>query len=122
MKWSSVFVLLTLFLVPPSALADGDAVRGQQLYQDSCGACHSLDANRVGPRHRGVVGRKAGSVDDYRYSPAVRNSKVRWSEQNLDTWLQNPSAFISGTKMPFRLNDAKSRADIIAYLKREGTK
>ena len=44
--------------------AAGDAIRGEQLYESRCMACHSLDANRVGPMHRGVYGRKAGSVPD----------------------------------------------------------
>ncbi len=100
----------------PAASA-GDAARGEELYGSRCIACHSPDANRVGPRHRGVVGRKAGSLADFNYSKAVKASEVVWDEQTLDQWLANPQAFIPGQRMNFRVNDPTDRADIIAYLK-----
>ncbi len=97
--------------------ADGDDVVGETLYQARCGACHSIDANRIGPRHRGVFGRKAGGVEDYSYSPAVAASTINWDEETLNQWLENPQAFIPGQKMGFRLTKADERHDIIAYLK-----
>ena len=51
-----------LVVWPLNAFAAGDAAHGQQIYESRCIACHSPDANRVGPMHRGVFGRKAGSV------------------------------------------------------------
>jgi cytochrome c len=96
-----------------------DAARGQTLYESRCGACHSLDANRVGPAHRGVVGRKAGSVADYDYSAAVGRSTLVWNAQTLDRWLTNPEALIPGQKMSYSVADAADRADIITYLMRE---
>lgn len=99
----------------------GDPVRGQEVYE-RCEGCHSLDANRVGPSHRGVFGRKAGTVEGYNYSAAVKNSDVVWDEATLDRWLSGPGKFIPGTKMGFRLNEAQARADVIAYLKRESGK
>ena len=98
------------------AQASGDAVRGETLYQ-GCQDCHSLDANEVGPMHRGVFGRKAGAVADYTYSPALRNSGITWTAEALDLWLANPSKLVPGTKMFFRLNKAEDRADVIEYLK-----
>lgn len=95
----------------------GDAAHGEELYNSRCIACHSPDANRVGPRHRGVVGRTAGSLADFNYSKAVRNSGVVWDEQTLDKWLTNPQAFIPGQRMNFKVADPTDRADIIAYLK-----
>jgi cytochrome c len=94
----------------------GDPNRGKSLYQ-GCTGCHSIDDNDLGPRHRGVVGRRAGSVADYSYSPALKNSGLTWDEVTLDRWLTNPSELVPGTKMYFKIDDAKSRADIIAYLK-----
>jgi cytochrome c len=94
----------------------GDAVRGKTLYQ-ACEACHSIDDNDLGPRHRGVVGRHAGSVADYSYSKALMTSGLTWDEATLDRWLINPSALVPGTKMFFQLSDAQQRADVIAYLK-----
>jgi len=94
----------------------GDPVRGKALYQ-GCSGCHSIDDNDLGPRHRGVVGRHAGSVPDYAYSTALKNSGLTWDETLLDRWLTNPSALVPGTKMYFKIDDAQTRADIVAYLK-----
>lgn len=102
--------------------AESDAVHGQQLYEQRCIACHSLDANRVGPMHRGVYGRKAGSVAGYNYSPAVRNAGIVWDETTLDKWLTNPQGLIPGQRMNFRVSQAEDRTDIIAFLKRESGK
>jgi cytochrome c len=94
----------------------GDPVRGQELYESRCIACHSPDANRVGPKHRGVVGRRSGTVPDFTYSKAVKQAQVTWDEQSLDQWLTNPQAFIPGQKMNFRVTDPTDRDDLIAYL------
>ena len=76
----------------------GGAPRGQQLYEARCGACHSVEDNRVGPAHHGVYGRKAGSAKDYDYSVAVKASKVVWTERTLDRWLTDPEKLIPGKK------------------------
>jgi cytochrome c len=94
----------------------GDPTRGKALYQ-GCAACHSVDENDLGPRHRGVVGRPAGSIADYNYSPALKSSGLTWDEATLDRWLTNPSELVPGTKMFFKIDDAQNRADVIAYLK-----
>ena len=73
----------------------------------------------MGPRHRGVVGRRAGSLEDYSYSAALKGSGLTWDEATLDRWLTNPSALVPGTKMFFKIDDAQSRADIIAFLKEQ---
>ena len=98
------------------ARAAGDAVRGAQAYEERCGACHSVEADRVGPRHAGVVGRKAGSVAGFAYSPALKASTIRWDEQALDRWLTNPEALVPGQRMGYSLTDPMVRADVIAYL------
>ncbi len=96
--------------------ASGDADRGKRVYQ-GCQACHSIDENDLGPKHRGVVGRRAGSIADYGYSNALKSSGLVWDEATLDRWLSNPSALVPGTKMFFKIDDAQMRADVIAYLK-----
>jgi cytochrome c len=93
----------------------GDAARGKALYQ-ACQACHSIEENDLGPKHRGVVGRHAGSIADYNYSAALKGSGLIWDPSTLDRWLTNPSALVPGTKMFFKIDEAQSRADIIAYL------
>jgi cytochrome c len=108
---------LTLLTSAPALAAEGDPTRGEQIYR-RCQGCHSIDANRVGPRHAGLFGRRAGSLDDYSYSDAMRGSSVVWEETTLDRFLAAPRKFIPGTKMPFAgIPDAEERAALIAYLK-----
>ena len=107
--------LLVACLVRP-AFAAGDADRGETLYQ-GCQDCHSLDKNDVGPRHRGVFGRKAGSIPDYAYSAGLKSANFVWDEKTLDRWLADPQAFIPTAKMFYHLNSAQDRADVIAFLK-----
>ncbi len=95
----------------------GDAERGAALYDKRCTACHSIDTNRIGPSHRGVFGRAAGSVPGYDYSEALSESSTVWTVETLNRWLANPQALIPGQKMGFRLRKADERRDIIAYLK-----
>lgn len=104
------------FMASPSiAATGGDPVRGKALYQ-GCNACHSIDDNDIGPKHRGVVGRHAGTLADYNYSPALKSSGLTWDAATLDKWLTNPSALVPGTKMFFKLDSPQARADVIAYL------
>ncbi len=99
-----------------AATAAGDAARGEVLYQ-GCEDCHSIEANDVGPRHKGVVGRKAGSLSDYSYSTALKNSALVWTEANLDKWLANPQQLVPGSRMFYKVDSPRDRADLIAYLK-----
>ena len=94
----------------------GDPDRGEALYQ-ACQDCHSLDKNDVGPRHRGVYGRKAGSLPDYDYSDALKSANIVWDEETLDKWLTDPQSVAPGAKMVFHLESAQDRADVIAYLR-----
>ena len=115
---AAVFALAS---AAPTAAA-ADATHGKELYESRCGGCHSLDANRVGPAHRGVYGRKAGSAPNFNYSNAVKNSTVVWEEKTLDAWLTNPQALIPGQRMNFRVAAPEDRADIIAYLRQQSGK
>ena len=99
------------------AQTHGNASRGRALYESRCIGCHSIDANRVGPAHRGVFGRRAGAAPDYEYSAALRDAMLLWSEENLDRWLTNPEALMPGQKMSYRVAGAEDRADLIAYLR-----
>ena len=121
MKLQALIVGLTLvqFGGVTAAWSAGDAMRGETLYESRCIGCHALDANRVGPMHRGVYGRKAGAVAGFAYSEAVARSDIVWTDQTLDRWLTDPQALIPGQRMNVRVNKAEDRADLIAYLKRE---
>ena len=70
-RFATILIAIALIAPQPGA-AEGDAERGEDLYERRCFACHSLDANRVGPAHRGVFGRKAGTVPVYNYYPALK--------------------------------------------------
>jgi cytochrome c len=104
----------------PAAHADGDAPHGKQLYAVRCAICHSLEYNGVGPTHKNLIGRRAGTVQGYAYSPALKNSGVVWGEANLKQWLTEPEKFIPGQKMFIAIPDAQDRADIVAYLLQAG--
>jgi cytochrome c oxidase assembly protein subunit 11 len=93
-----------------------DPVEGKALFAEQCTACHALDANKFGPMLGNVVGRRAGSVPGYAYSPALKAAAVTWSTDKLDRWLADPKAFIAGVKMPVRVLDPIARRDIVAYL------
>jgi len=98
------------------ASAAPDALRGEQIYA-RCQACHALAYDRVGPRHCGLIGRTAGSVPGFAYSPAMRKSHIVWSEKTLDRFLASPLKRVPGTAMTYDgVPDAKDRADLIAYL------
>lgn len=100
------------------AHAAPDASRGEQLYA-RCAACHALAADRVGPRHCGLIGRAAGSVPGFDYSPAMRRSGLRWTEAELDRFLAAPLKRVPGSTMTYDgVDGAVDRADLIAYLRR----
>lgn len=109
-------IAIALLCAAGPAGATGNVARGQTLYK-GCADCHSIAENGVGPMHKGVVGRKAGSVPGYDYSPDLKSSGIVWTEENLDKWLIGPQAMVPETKMFFDVPDAQDRADIIAFLK-----
>ncbi|MDR3454853.1 MAG: c-type cytochrome [Rhodoferax sp.] len=109
-------LLLTVGATSAVAQDSGSATRGQALYESRCGACHSVDANRVGPMHKGVLGRMSGSVAGYDYSPALAQSHFIWTREKLLLWLKNPEGLVPGQKMNYQVDDAQDRADLVAYL------
>lgn len=103
-------------VLAPAHASDADPARGEELYNSRCIACHAPDANRVGPKHRGVVGRAAGTVPGFAYSKALKGAGIVWDETALDRWLADPEAFLPGQRMNVRVADPVDRADLIAYL------
>lgn len=95
---------------------------GARLYQARCGGCHSLAANKVGPTHKGVFGRKAGAAPGYNYSSALRAANVTWDAATLDRWLQGPQRMVPGTRMFLSVQNPAERTAIIAYLRTESGK
>lgn len=100
----------------PGYPAGADPARGAEIY-GRCQACHSLAYNRTGPRHCGLIGRRAGSLPDFSYSDAMRNSGIIWGEAALDHFLANPTVAVPGTTMGYAgIPDAQERADLISWL------
>lgn len=86
------------FCTGTQAGAAPDVGRGEQLYT-RCMACHALASDRVGPRHCGLFGRRAGSVPGFNYSPAMRNSRIVWNDKTLDRFLAKPLKMVPGSTM-----------------------
>jgi cytochrome c len=109
-----------LFAAP--AHAEGDAAKGEKVFA-KCKACHEVEkgVNKVGPTLKGIVGRKAASVEGYKYSEAMLAKGaegVVWDEATLTAYLPDPKAYVPKTKMAFAgLKKPEEVADIIAYLK-----
>ena len=99
------------------ANAQPDAAHGRELYESKCVACHSIDAHRVGPMHRGLFGRRPGSSPGYEYSAALARAAIVWDAAALERWLADPQALVPGQKMGYAVPDARDRADLIAYLR-----
>ena len=93
----------------------------QMAFNNACRTCHSMKEgdNRLGPSLAGVVGRKAGSLAGFAFSPSMQNSGITWDEATLDKFIANPDQVVNGNKMkPFGgISDAGQRGEIVAYLK-----
>ena len=101
------------------ASAEGDAAKGKKVFK-KCKTCHTLQAGKkkIGPDLAELFGRKAGSVDGFKYSKAMIKSGIVWDEATLSEFLTKPKKYVKGTKMAFPgLKKEKQRQDLIAYLK-----
>jgi cytochrome c len=110
------------FAVITGALA-ADIEKGKVVFE-RCAACHSLEAgkNEDAPTLRGIFGRKIAAIEEFRYSAAMKRSDLVWTQSTLDTFIEDPQAFIPGNRMPFDgLKDKSEREDLLAYLE-VGTK
>lgn len=107
----------------PAAAKAGDAAVGEKVFT-KCRACHQIGEtakNTVGPELNGVIGRHSGSVPDYTYSDANKNSGLTWDEPTFRDYIKNPKAKVPGTKMTFAgLTREKDVDDLVAYLEQFG--
>jgi cytochrome c len=108
-------VATTMFARP--GIAADDVAAGQMLYQGKCTGCHSVDADRIGPRHRDVVGRKIASVPGFNYSPAIKKLGGVWTPARLDQWLSGTQKMAPGSRMYIEIDDPTQRRLLVAYLK-----
>ena len=97
----------------------GDAAAGKKVFK-KCKACHyaAKDKNKTGPHLVNLIGREAGTVEDYKYSKAMKSSGIVWDEDTLTAYLLAPKKYLKGTKMAFAgLRKDADIANVIAYLK-----
>ena len=120
-RWAATGVWVALLVGSPLAAQAQSALRGQTLFESRCSACHSLDANRVGPALQTVVGRKAGKSKDYDYSPGLAGATHRWDRALLLAWLTDPEKVVPGQGMGYRVENAVDREDLVAFLSSKGT-
>lgn len=106
------------------AVFAGDAAEGEKIFNQKCKVCHQIGEgakNFVGPELNGLIGRKTGSVPDYNYSDANKDSGITWDEATLKSYLANPKAKIPGTKMIFAgLSKETDQDNLVAYLAQFG--
>ncbi len=115
---AAVAAWATLAMTFPAVAADPAA--GRTVFQRQCATCHIDTAEgprRLGPTMFGIVGRKTGAVEGFRYTDANRQAGFVWTGPKLDEYLKNPRAVIPGTNMAFAgMRSDKDRADLVAYL------
>lgn len=111
---------LALMVGANSAAAQNAPGSGAQVFAAKCAACHSVDrakGSAMAPNLAGVVGRKAGTLPRFTYSPAMVRSNMVWDPAKLDAFLASPQRTVRGNRMAFAgLPNAKERADLIAFL------
>ena len=99
--------------------ASTNAAEGEKVFK-KCAACHSISqggANKIGPALWAVLGRKAGTVSDYKYSKAMAAHVKTWSFEEMNSFLIKPKDWVKGTKMSFAgLKNDKDRAAVILYM------
>lgn len=103
-----------------------DTARGDVLFSTECAACHSIapGQNRIGPSLAGVYGARAASQPGYKYSLALKESNIVWTDVALEKFLLDPDADVTGTNMPhpgtemhMGMPSDTDRGDVIAYLR-----
>ncbi len=108
---------IVLLALAGGAAGAADAEHGKTLFAP-CAACHAERADSLGPSLKGVYGRKSGSLDDFRYSNAMKRANLVWDEDSLRAYIRDPQGKVKGNRMPFGgMSDAKDVDDVVAYLK-----
>jgi len=115
---AAVLGVSVVALLPVAMAAPADSAKGQAIFEQRCAACHSVEPgeNDVGPSLAGVVGRKAGSLAGFDYSPALKAAGKVWTGPQLDQFMAGPQKMVPGTRMAMAVAEADQRQALIAYL------
>ena len=118
----ATLVLAAAFLFLGQARAAGDAAAGKTVFANQCASCHTTEVgkNGFGPSLAAILGRKAGGLAGFTYSPAMAQAGLTWDEKTLDEFLTSSTTRVPGTSMPVSLPNATDRANVIAYLETLG--
>ena len=115
-----IFIALLFALPVASAAPVGNPKNGALLFQ-RCASCHAVGpfaSGGYGPQLNGIVGRRAASTKDYKYSDAMKKSGLVWDEKTLTAYLRAPHDVVPGTSMRFwGIKDEQQVADLLSYLK-----
>ena len=115
-----IIIILSVLMLISVAHAD-NKVSGEKVFK-KCVSCHSFTKNKIGPSLGNIFGQKAGSVEGFKYSKAIKNSDIVWDSWDLDNFLKKPRKYIKGTKMMFSgLKKKSHRNALIKYLKENQT-
>lgn len=93
---------------------------GEIMFEQRCRSCHADDPalKAYGPSLIGVLGRKAGSLEGYEYSDAMKNSGIVWNENTLRAWMADNDGFMPGTRMRHvGISDRAEQDFLLTYLK-----
>lgn len=107
-------------LVATSGFAVAAEPSGEEVFKAKCATCHSLTPglSTIAPDLHGVVGRKAASLDNFKYSDALEQSGIVWTPEKLDEWIKSPHMVAAETEMSFAgLSDPQERAAVVEFLK-----
>jgi cytochrome c len=108
---------LSLAVLLTASAQAADAEHGKSLYA-ACAACHNDRADALGPNLKGVVGRKSGAREDFRYSGPMTRANLTWDEANLKAYIADPQSKVKGNRMPYGgVSNEGDVDDIVAYLK-----
>ena len=117
MRRVSIVLVAAMSAATLAPALSADAGHGQVLYA-ACAACHQEKPDALGPSLKGVLGRKSGALEDFRYSNPMKRAGLVWDEANLREYIADPQAKVKGNRMPFDgVHDPKDVDDIVEYLK-----
>ncbi|MBM3622394.1 MAG: cytochrome c family protein [Alphaproteobacteria bacterium] len=121
MKWLGPAAVGMIAGLSATSAQAQDVSAGERLFKRYCGVCHIAEKDSTrrlqGPNLFGLIGRKAGTIEGFRYSEANKNSGIVWSAEALDPYLADPREVIKGTTMAFvGVKKADERKAIIEYL------